>query len=287
MQNLLFQFISQLNTREIAISFYLILFLVWTFFQKNLRESIFGLIKAFTPFLGYFIFQSLYLVLCIFILWKLNFWEISLLKDTILVFITYSFTFLNIKKEEMAKDKNYFIKMLIQNLSIIGVIEIVTGLYTFPLFVELVLVPFLILVGMLKACSDTQEKYKTTSKFFNFLTITMGLIILIFSFTNLFQNPGLFLQTTTVKSFFFPFLLILMFLPVLYFLNLYVTYEWYLVTWKNLLKNMDKSKLFNTLKWRLVLNYHINLYGLFDFHEKNRLKIHQLETFEDVRNLFK
>ncbi len=100
------------NNREIAIILWLIIFVIFIYFNKGIRESIKNVIivlfcKKFVIF--YLIFLG-YFITIIYFLFKIEFWNISLLKDTLFWVLFVQFPIFA-KTIEKAKDGRFFSKL--------------------------------------------------------------------------------------------------------------------------------------------------------------------------------
>ncbi|MDK2980219.1 MAG: hypothetical protein PWQ55_566 [Chloroflexota bacterium] len=81
-------FIEELNNREIATIIWIVAFFIWALTNSNIRISIINLLKAFfqKKIQILFIAMIAYLVVIILILYKIEFWDFSALKDTLIWF---------------------------------------------------------------------------------------------------------------------------------------------------------------------------------------------------------
>ncbi|WP_434578830.1 hypothetical protein [Thermoanaerobacterium thermosaccharolyticum] len=78
------------SNRELAVGFWLFLLLLYALSKKDIRKSLLDIIKIFfsKKFIGWHISMLLYVLLIVFILFKIGFWEFRLLKDTIIWYIS-------------------------------------------------------------------------------------------------------------------------------------------------------------------------------------------------------
>ena len=152
------------STREIALFIWFLIFIFFVSRTKNVRYSIVGVIKAFFDKKLFLAFSTLllYIVLVIFLLSHLQFWDISLLKDTFLwVLFSGIVLFVNINKIENA---NYFSKLIIDNIKIIAVWEFLFNFYTLNLVWELILIPILFLFSAMEAFAEHSSKQEKKHK---------------------------------------------------------------------------------------------------------------------------
>ena len=105
--------LQQFNTREIAIICWLFVLILWAFSQKNIRNSLFGVLKSLfqIKILSVIIVAIIYTGLTVLLLAKIGVWEWILLKDTIYWFIAVAFV-LMMNTNKVNQEKGFFIKIL-------------------------------------------------------------------------------------------------------------------------------------------------------------------------------
>jgi len=136
-----------LDNREIAIAVWLIILFIWSIFHKNIRKSILAIFKTFTTRVIFIpaLLMLLYIGLMVYCFSAFGLWDISNLSDTIVWFVGAAFAmFINIG---YIKERDYFRKVILDNLKIVVFIEFITNLYVFDLWVELILVPVFAMIG--------------------------------------------------------------------------------------------------------------------------------------------
>jgi hypothetical protein len=136
-----------LDNREIAILVWLGIFFAWVVSQKGMRKSLFAVFKSFTQkaiFISLFL-MMLYIGAMVYVLYRVNFWDISILSDTLIwifgVGVVLFFNTTNIQEAD------YFRKVIIDNIKLVVFIEFLMNLYVFDLWIELILVPVLAFIG--------------------------------------------------------------------------------------------------------------------------------------------
>ena len=72
-----------LNNREIAICLVFLFVIIWVLRDKNTRESVSGFLKGFFALRKPLVVMGIYIVCIIILLYYINFWRLSQLKDTI------------------------------------------------------------------------------------------------------------------------------------------------------------------------------------------------------------
>lgn len=217
---------NNFTNREIAIAIWVFLIFILILFKREIRIQLFNLLKLFfkTKIVTSIVLMITYTAGIIFLLKMVNFWNISLLKDTVYWFCfagaVTSFNFV-ISKE----DQNLFRKIIIDNVKIVIIIEFIVNTYTFSLGVELFLIPFLILITIITEVSTKKDdEYSSVAKLMQGLQTIIGVIILIFAMSNVISDYKSLGSLDTLKSFLLPFILYILFFPFIYFFSLFVNY---------------------------------------------------------------
>jgi hypothetical protein len=218
--------------------------------QFNLHSQI-----LFSKTIGTILFMlTLYITLLLYALYKLSFWDFSLLKDTIFWFSTTALVcFFTINK---AKNNNYFKGIIKENLKWAIAMEFLVNFYTFSLTTELILVPILIFLGLLQAISDTDKKYTQVSKLFKNVFGVFGLALLVFTTYKTFKNYQELFTVHNLFSFLLPPILTVLVIPFLYVLAIYMNYEELFVRVNIISNDKEKNKL---LKRKIILIAKLNL----------------------------
>ncbi|MDR1501246.1 MAG: hypothetical protein LBT43_02160 [Prevotella sp.] len=217
------------STREIALFIWTLVFLFFLSRTKSVRQSMVGVLKAFFEKKLIIAFSTLllYVLFVIFILQFIGYWDISLLKDTILWILFSGFIlFMNVNKIE---DVDYFAKVLKDNIKVIAIWEFVFNFYTFNLVGELIFIPtiffFTVLHAFAKYSSKREKEHiKVVVLCKNILGIIGFGVICYITYKTITEYELLF-SFTNLKSFILPILLVLLTLPYFYVLAVFMRYE--------------------------------------------------------------
>jgi len=240
------------NNREIAIAVWILVIFIILLFIRGIRKSLKDLVKVL------FHRKILILVLSIivhtvgitFVLYLLNFWNISLLKDTIL-WLCFSGIVICFRYVSSKEDENLLRNIIIDNIKIVIIIEFIANLFTFPLAAELVLIPFMAFIAGLDVIAKTDKKNISVVRLLNGLQIIIGLFILIYAFSQAIADYKNIVNLDTLKSFLLAPLLAVLFSPFIYFMALLVKYE---LLFLRLEMGCEKSKkLKNYAKKKIIL----------------------------------
>ena len=274
------------NNREIATAIWLLVIFILMLFKRDIRKSILGVFKAFfeIKILTSVFFMIAYTTGIVFVLYQINLWNISLLKDTVVWFcftgILISFYSVTSKREQ-----NLFRKIIVDNIKIVIIIEFIVNTYTFSLAVELVLIPVVTFIAILGVFAKTDEKYSSVAKLTNGLLIIIGIVILIFSISNLVSDYKNFVSLDTLRKFILPPSLTILFLPFIYLMVLFSTYEQLFV---QLNLGYEKSKkLKRYAKREIIKHCLLSLKKVKNASNMNTYNLKHIRNEEDVDKMIK
>jgi len=269
------------NSREIATILWGVVFVVWTLRKVKIVEPLRGLARAFlrVKILIPFLLMALWAWGATYLLRLMHLWGLSLLKDTLMWFVGVGLVmFVNLNKAQ--DDDRHFRKTLVDNLKLIVVLEFLVNLYTFPLWLELVLVPIVTVVFVTKAFADTDAQYKSASKFLGTLTAIYGVAVLAFTIYHVAADVAGAATVDNARSFLLPIALTLFNLPFIYLFALIAEYENVFVRLGFF--NSDQA-LLRHAKRRILFRFHFNLRRLCRW--SRRAGMLKADSREDVQAL--
>ena len=278
---MIFDFLNKsFNNREIALIFYLLIFILWTLTQKKIRESIFEVIKAL------FTKQIFISILCLFIyitivvygLSLVDLWNIGLIKDTI--YWTFGVGFILMMNSNKAlKEEHFFKKYVQENIKLFMIVEFILGLYVFGIITEFILMPIVIFLTILLAYTEVYEEYKQVKNFLLRIFGVVGIFYIIYSGFQIYQNFKGLANYDNLRTLFFPAIMTILFLPFAYFYVLYLHYESLFFRVGFFLK--DNKSLRRFAKWRILLSVNLSFKKL--KHITPGYLFHGCETKEDIK----
>jgi hypothetical protein len=279
------EFINLFNDREKALMIWILVILIYSLFNKNIRESLLLVLKSlFLSKIAFALFAMLiYIWLSIFLLFKIQFWGVGLLRDTILWVLGTAFViFINFGNA--SKDKKYFKKITFDSIKLIALIEFITNLYVFNLITELILLPILFSLTAMFVISKTKGEYQPVRKLMQIVLTIIGLGLFAYAVLHIATHFTDFATIETLKDFLLSPILTIILLPFIYFLALYSSYESLFVRVDIFMKNKHKQL-------RKFTKLEIFKTCLFDLGKLNRLsnnalvEVAGLENKTDVINL--
>lgn len=272
------------NTREIAIIIWLLIFLAWAMSQKKIRDSIFGVGKAFLrkKVLSVIIATILNAGLIVFILSKIGIWQTSLIKDTLFWLVGTAFVLL-MNANKATQDNGFFKKILIDNLKLILVLEFIVNLYTFNLLLELILVPFLFVIIAISAYSEMKKEYLPVKKMVDFILFIFGLSLITYAFVKILGDFQSFAVSENMRAFILPPLLTFAYFPFLYLFALMMAYENLFLRISIFVK--DNKALTKFAKRKIIRLCHLDLRKLNRFSRDSTQELTIISDEEDVKKL--
>ncbi|WHI48415.1 hypothetical protein [Microbulbifer sp. VAAF005] len=230
-----------LNNREIAIAIWLLIISVYIYSSSKMAD----VRTAFKRVLSAFFVRQIISVLClmvaymaIVIYWlaELDLWNAEQLKNT--VFWCASVGFMSMfKLEQFKKDKSFFRHSVLDNLKLLAILQFVVGVYTFSLWIEVLLVPVLALIAAMLAIAETDKKYHQVKVLLEYCLSLFGIVLIAYTLYMLTTKFGEFGKEKTAYDFFVPPLLTLCYLPFVYIMLVYSSYEQVFIRLKFSIKN--------------------------------------------------
>ncbi|MDD4399742.1 MAG: hypothetical protein PHS01_09360 [Dysgonamonadaceae bacterium] len=274
-------FLKLFTTREQAIIIWVAVFLIWLLFQKNLRNSLAGLLHAFfqKKILAAVLMMIFYVGLAVYLLSRIHLWDVVLLKDAIFWVIGTAFIlFLNLNKA--TEDKDYFRKILLDNLKFILILTFLINFYTFSLIVELITLPIIVIIAAMSVYAGTKKEYLPAKKLADFLLSAWGIFLIIYATIQVLSNYQKFLITDNFLAFLLPILLTVALVPFLYGFAVYMTYEG-LFTRIDFLIGKNNQQLADFGKHKILRSFRLNLRKLNKFSKESGVQLLKINNEED------
>ena len=190
----------------------------------------------------------------VYIFYRFRLWDTSFINDTIVWIVGVAFVmYLNVNR---VNNDEFFKKTIIDNLKLIIVLEFIINLYVFNFWVELFLVPLIaILVGVMGISSSNPEN-KQVESCLNTVFIVIGMGFLSYAIYNIIIDFQGFLSIDNLKKFLLPIVFTVIFLPFIYVMALYVTYDLIFRQIMNLIKDESLARY---TRQKTIFSFHLNL----------------------------
>ncbi len=215
-----------INSRDLSLAIWFGLIFIWLLRSHEVREGLSNVLNALTQRIILLSMTTMlvYLSAFVYLLHRSQIWEIGNLKDTVYwLFGSGLVLFINI---DHVREDGYLVKAVIENLKLVIVLEFIVNLYVFNLWLELILVPFLLLLGGMLGLASTNEKYERVRDFLARILGILGFGILIFVGVSIAKDIGEFFSLDNLRDFLIPILLTISLIPFLYLFGIFVLYDW-------------------------------------------------------------
>ena len=168
-----------LNNREIAIVAWGLVFALFLLQKADIRKSFANVVRVFCCFqiLRLLFLMLIYVAVLVALLAQLGLWKIDLLKDTIVWFV-FGAMVLMIRSVRVGDPVKFFRKMLMDNLKVVILLEFIVSKYTFPLVIELVLIPLLAFIVLIDAVAGMNEEHAIVAKIIKRIQVIIGFVII-------------------------------------------------------------------------------------------------------------
>ncbi len=222
-----------------------------------MRQPFWQVVKAFCApqiFLS-FTAASAYILISVFILFCGGIWQWENVKTTLLWGITFAFVTM-FEVNRITEHNTHFRKTLRDLFNGMVIVTFIGELYSFSLLVEMILLPVLTLVGTAYALSETKKEWQFAKIPLGWILSIVGLSILIYSGHQVMTNLDGVATMDTAREFSLPIILSLMFLPFIYLLSTYITYQ---TIFKRIGFSIKEPSLLRYAKWKAILNFRTDL----------------------------
>ncbi len=231
---------SIFSSRELATLFWVVVFTIWVIRKDNVLASVWSFIKSFSALWKFLLLLALYISTVLYVLSELSIWNTEMLKVTIYWIFGWSVVaFINSGK--LLQKKGYLRSIFKDIFNITVLIAFFVNLYTFPLWFELLLVPFAVTLGTLTFFSSTKEEYKIVYKFLNYVQITFGTAVLVFCVSNALINIQTIANWSVVVELLLPVYMSILLLPFLYAMSWYSRYEQVIIRQRHARKSLPEQ----------------------------------------------
>ena len=214
------------NNREIAVGLWLIALIVFATCFKVVRTSFAPIPKAALPILVPLLLSFIPTTLVVWLLAYFNLWDLSILKETIYWVIGTGIIMFG-KFNSVKGVKTLYKQTAKETLALVVVLEFIIWLYVFPLWAELLFVPFVTFIALLATVAKYMKTdgIKLTRKVLNGTQVFIGLVLMLLAFIGFARSPEVLFTFQNLELFLLPIILSSTYVPSVYFIALYSKYE--------------------------------------------------------------
>ena len=275
---------DQLNNREEALAVWAVIFLAWMLTQAEIRGSLARRARAF--FAGKLpmivMTAALYSSGVVIVLRQSGIWEPAHLKATIVWFVGTAL--LMVFGHGQPFTQGFVVQLMIKAIGLAVFLSFFVNLYVFPFIVELVFVPFMIILVTMIVVTDafkaTNPEYENARRILNRLLMLIGYGLLAFAVERTISDANSVFSVQTVQDFFVPPLLTILFAPFVYAFALYAGYKQLFM--RTTLALRDNPRLGRRAKWAFLRACGLRLTKLTKF---SQYASRRIWTVEDANGL--
>ena len=209
-------FFNSLSNYELSTLIIISVIIALSLFKKSTRKSYYSILKIiFSKWILLMLStRVVYSFLIIFTLYKVNFWDFTLLKDSIFWFIGSAvFVLFNLNK---ANSKAFFKNLFKDNLKLIIVLEFIAGVHEYELLNTTIIYVIIIFLALIQAYINTQKTESKLNDFINICLAIFGLSTIILSIIDIANDWQAFFNIDNLKVFLLPIILSICFIPCVY-----------------------------------------------------------------------
>jgi hypothetical protein len=215
-----------LNNREWAILIWSVGIFLVLMARREIRSSVGQLLRTLLspPLLIPLLVMIGYVLGEVWLGYKAGLWRSDLIKDTIVWFVISALAFF-FGYDQASKQPHFFRRRLVAAASIPVFLEFLANLFVLNLAAELALLPFSILLGLVIAMAESDERLRALRTPLNVLLAVVGLSLVVYSVRQLFLSWNAVDKPVTALQFALPIWLTIGLLPYIYLLSLYSNYQ--------------------------------------------------------------
>lgn len=242
-----------LENRELATLIYLVIIMAAVMIWGKSKRHLGPLLRAFfSPALTkIWAAMTVYTVTCVYILHLFHGWEWENLKTTLVWWITVGFASIW-EAQKISDERDAFRRLLRDAVNITAVIVFLSEVKSFPLWVEMILLPALTFVGMLLTLAQARKDHAIIVGPLTNLTTVISVAILANGVAGVFEDPQDFFEWNTLREFVVPILLAVMFIPFMIALAAWMTIEG---VFTSLRIRVGDDQLIRYATWRSLLAF--------------------------------
>lgn len=247
----------ELNSRELATLIWLGIIAAIIVAMPFMRKSLGSVWQAFMhpAILQVLAIFTLYVGLMIWLLHAICWWDWDQLKNTIIW--AFSVALVAVFHSNKIEDEpGYFRNWITENFQIMAFVQFLITLYTYPLPVELIVIPIVTLLTSMIAVGENKLETKFTAAI---LTNVLGILALIFFGYALIMTVMDFWSYATIQTWrdlYVPIVLSIFFLPFIFVLFVFMSYE---KTFSALPFSIKDARLRRSAKWRSFVAFGPNV----------------------------
>lgn len=271
------------NTRELAFFTWITLAFLLVMMKSSNRRMLFDIIRLATEksFLVIYGLIIVYVMVMAWIMAKIGIWDTNQIKNTILWFFSAGLvSFYNINK--IREEKAYYMDAIKDLFKLTAFAEFLVGFHTFNYWIEIFLWAIVVFLLFLAVMVEQKHNNTLVAKFTKGLLSIIGFFLIIYAVYWIIGHFESFASKGTLSDFLVPSLLSLFFLPFIFVLSIYISYE---VAFIGLHAALQDRRLYMLAQKKAILHFKFRVKEFVRW--KNSLFIHSIRTKEELMSSLK
>ena len=172
-------------------------------------------------------------------------------------------------------------RLAARTVAFTAVVEFVSNAYTFPLPVEMLLVPGVVILGTLTSFADRRPEFANTRAPFKVLCVALFVGTLTPTIVYLVQHAGQLASADRARDFLLPLILTVAFLPYFYLVQMVIAWQTALSMLKSQMN--DRPSLIKAARRALIRSCHASLPRIQLFEPEFRWRLAAATSEEDIQ----
>ena len=172
-------------------------------------------------------------------------------------------------------------RLAVRTVALTAVVEFVSNAYTFPLPVEMILVPTVVILVTLASFADRRPEFANTRMPFKVLCVVLFVGTLTPTFIYLVQQAGLLASADRAREFLLPLILTVAFLPYFYLVRMVVAWQTALSMLEDQME--ERPLLLKAARRALIRSCHASLPRIQLFEPEFRWRLGAATSEEDIQ----
>ncbi len=228
----------EINNRELAIFIWLMVLVGTMATKANFRQALCGVVSSFfvPPILWSIALAAIYIILEVTVLATIGIWQWPNLKTTLLWAASFAIlTMFDINR--VSEDDMFFRNTIREVVGFTAIITFIAEFYTFGFFTEFILAPILAALAAMNVLSHSRADFSKVAVLLDWALGLFGLGLVGYEIYLISQHFSEFATMNTLREFFIPIALSILYLPFLYILSVCMVYERIFVSLKYTFKD--------------------------------------------------
>jgi hypothetical protein len=214
------------DNRQLAIVAWILVGFIYALMRGEVRRSLRGVVRAAcVPKIAVpLVLMTMYVAGLVIGLWLIGIWTPALVSGTLFWFVGTAIV-LFVAYDRVTRDPHFFRRTLRRVLSLTVVLGFIAGLYPLNFIAELVLVPSLAMLGAMLALSTASRELAPVKGCIDKVMALVAFALLAYALARVASDPRRFATIDNGRGFVTPAVLTACFLPFVYAVAVYATYD--------------------------------------------------------------